>query len=146
MSHDSENEDKIKNNPGELYLVSEESISFVLRTGLNVIHTPGTRKLLPPPAESTSTPNTNSNPNFNHQSSNGDDNAIYYLEENVGILPISGPAVISTTGFEWDVSDWKTSMGGQISTSNHIRADVVTVQTNEQILFTAELAERFKAL
>ncbi|KAJ9191196.1 hypothetical protein DTO021D3_9145 [Paecilomyces variotii] len=115
-----------EDSPGELYLVSEESISFILRTGRNVIQTPGARRA-------------------KGSSKDTDPDGIYYLEENIGILPISGPAVISTTGFEWDVSEWRTEMGGQISTSNHIRADVVTVETNERVLFTAELAGRFKA-
>jgi thiamine pyrophosphokinase len=61
------------------------------------------------------------------------------LAENVGILPIGRPAVISTMGLEWDVSDWKTEFGGQISTSNHIKSDVVEVQTTEQVVFTIEL-------
>ncbi|KAJ9292823.1 hypothetical protein DTO271G3_8398 [Paecilomyces variotii] len=112
--------------PGELYLVSEESISFILQKGRNVIQTPGARR------EKASSKDT-------------DPDGIYYLEENIGIIPISGPAVISTTGFEWDVIDWRTELGGQISTSNHIRADVVSVETNERVLFTAELAGRFKA-
>ncbi|KAJ9260456.1 hypothetical protein DTO207G8_501 [Paecilomyces variotii] len=116
-----------EDSPGELYLVSEESISFILRTGRNVIRTPGARR-----AKGSS-------------KDTDDPDGVYYLEENIGILPISGPAVISTTGFEWDVSEWRTEMGGQISTSNHIRADVVSVETNERVLFTAELAGRFKA-
>jgi thiamine pyrophosphokinase len=61
------------------------------------------------------------------------------LAENVGILPIGRPAVISTRGLEWDVHNWRTEFGGQISTSNHIKSDVVEVQTTEQLIFTIEL-------
>jgi thiamine pyrophosphokinase len=61
------------------------------------------------------------------------------LAENVGILPIGRPAVISTRGLEWDVHDWRTEFGGQISTSNHIKSGVVEVQTTEQVIFTIEL-------
>lgn len=61
------------------------------------------------------------------------------LAENVGILPIGRPAVISTKGLEWDVRDWRTEFGGRISTSNHIKSDVVEVQTTEQVVFTIEL-------
>jgi thiamine pyrophosphokinase len=61
------------------------------------------------------------------------------LAENVGILPIGRSAVISTRGLEWDVQDWRTEFGGQISTSNHIKSDVVEVQTSEQVVFTIEL-------
>jgi thiamine pyrophosphokinase len=64
------------------------------------------------------------------------------LGENVGIIPLAKPAVVSTTGLEWDVSDWETSFGTQVSTSNHIRDSEVTVTTNERILFTVELARK----
>jgi thiamine pyrophosphokinase len=61
------------------------------------------------------------------------------LAENVGILPIGRPAVISTRGLEWDVHDWRTEFGGQISTSNHIKSDIVEIQTTERVVFTIEL-------
>ncbi|KAH0555953.1 hypothetical protein GP486_006103 [Trichoglossum hirsutum] len=38
------------------------------------------------------------------------------ITENVGIIPIGRPAVISTRGLEWDVHEWKTEFGGRIST------------------------------
>lgn len=60
--------------------------------------------------------------------------------ENVGLLPIYGPAVITTSGLEWDVENWETEMGKQVSTSNHIVADDVRVHTNASILFTIERA------
>jgi thiamine pyrophosphokinase len=60
--------------------------------------------------------------------------------ENVGLLPVWGPATISTTGLEWDVKDWCTHMGGQVSTSNHVKANDVQVETNAPILFTIERA------
>lgn len=63
-----------------------------------------------------------------------------FLTENVGIIPIGRPSVISTKGLEWDVEDWSTEFGTQISTSNHIRANVVRVKTTERVLFTVELA------
>ena len=69
---------------------------------------------------------------------------VYFFEENIGIIPLSSPAVITTHGFEWDVENWHTEIGGQISTSNHIRADKVEVETSVPVLFTLELAERLK--
>ncbi len=60
------------------------------------------------------------------------------LTENVGIIPVGRPAVISTQGLEWDVTDWTTEIGGQVSTSNHIKRDVVVVHTTERVLFTVE--------
>ncbi|KAB8225062.1 thiamine pyrophosphokinase [Aspergillus novoparasiticus] len=104
---------------GNLYLISEESITFILRPGLNTIQTPGTNR----PGVST---------------------AEYLLEENVGIIPLLGPARITTSGFQWDVVDWRTEIGGQLSTSNHIRSEVVTVESVMPVLFTLELAGRLK--
>ena len=62
------------------------------------------------------------------------------ITPNVGIIPIFGPAKISTKGLEWDVSEWETAMGHQVSTSNHIVADEVEVETNHNVLFTIERA------
>lgn len=60
--------------------------------------------------------------------------------ENVGLVPVYGPATISTAGLEWDVKDWFTQIGGQVSTSNHVKADEVEVETDGPILFTIERA------
>ncbi|KAL8917998.1 MAG: hypothetical protein Q9172_005589 [Xanthocarpia lactea] len=59
--------------------------------------------------------------------------------ENVGIIPIGRPAVITTSGLEWDVTDWYTEFGGQMSTSNHIKSDTIEIETSERVLFTIEL-------
>ncbi|KAL4947270.1 thiamine pyrophosphokinase [Aspergillus filifer] len=111
---------------GNLYLISEESITFILHPGKNIIRTPRTNRPLPSDQTQPS------------------DSPSHLLEENIGIVPLSGPASITTTGFQWDVSDWETQIGGQISTSNHIRADVVTVKSKVPVLFTVELAGRLK--
>jgi Thiamine pyrophosphokinase len=58
------------------------------------------------------------------------------LTEKVGILPIGRPAVISTRGLEWDVHDWETEFGSRISTSNHVKGEVVEVETTETVVFT----------
>ena len=65
--------------------------------------------------------------------------------ENVGIIPLGNPAKITTRGLEWDVIDWHTSFDTQVSTSNHIRQDVVEVETTEVVLFTMEFAAPTKA-
>jgi thiamine pyrophosphokinase len=57
---------------------------------------------------------------------------------NVGILPIYGRAVITTSGLEWDVKDWQTEMGVKISTSNHVVRDEVVIETSNDVLFTIE--------
>ncbi|EAL86930.1 thiamine pyrophosphokinase [Aspergillus fumigatus] len=111
---------------GDLYLISEESITFLLQSGRHTIRTPRTNRPGVCPEQ-------------------GEDE-YYLLEENVGIIPLSGPARITTRGFQWDVEDWLTEIGGQLSTSNHIRADEVMVETGVPVLFTLELAERFKRM
>lgn len=90
-----------------LWLFSECSLSFILRSGKNVL-----RGL----------------------QANG------VFTENTGLLPVWGPATITTVGLEWDVKNWYTHMGGQVSTSNHVKADVVHVETDVPILFTIECA------
>ncbi|KAF2157426.1 thiamine pyrophosphokinase [Myriangium duriaei CBS 260.36] len=60
------------------------------------------------------------------------------VTENVGVLPVFGPARITLEGFEWDVQDWETEMGGKVSTSNHAKEDVVVVKTDKAVLFTIE--------
>ncbi|KAL2038004.1 hypothetical protein N7G274_009224 [Stereocaulon virgatum] len=100
-----------KPSAGDLYLITEESIVFLLEKGLNKIYAPVA-------AES--------------------------FTENVGIIPIGKPSVISTRGLEWDVTNWPTEFGTHISTSNHVKADVVEVETTERVLFTLEFDKQTK--
>ncbi|KAJ5918659.1 hypothetical protein N7466_010651 [Penicillium verhagenii] len=129
---------------GGLYLVSEESMTFVLQQGRNIIFTPATRRADLEKAASAF--EMQSQPSGAPQNGrlDGKYEAEYFFEENVGIIPLSAPASITTQGFEWDVQDWHTEIGGQISTSNHIRAEKVEVTTSVPVLFTVELAQRLK--
>jgi thiamine pyrophosphokinase len=127
-------------NTGHLYLISEESITFILQPGPNTIHVPRTNR----PHTSTTSETDNPNAKTHRLPESTVDEEDHLLEENVGIIPLSGPARITTSGFQWDVEDWATKIGGQISTSNHIRAEVVHVNTNVPVLFTVELARRLK--
>ena len=63
------------------------------------------------------------------------------LGESVGIIPLGLPATITTKGLEWDVENWRTGFGGQVSTSNHIKSDIVAVNTTEKVLFTVEVSK-----
>jgi thiamine pyrophosphokinase len=92
--------------PGvRLWLLSESSVSFILRKGHN--HIEGLK-------------------------SGG------LFTKYSGLVPIYGPATITTWGMEWDIKDWDTQMGTQVSTSNHVMSDQVEVHTSEPILFTIE--------
>lgn len=59
-----------------------------------------------------------------------------FLNKYVGIIPLGRPSIISTHGLEWDVQDWHTEFGTQVSTSNHVMNDVIGVQTTERVFFT----------
>lgn len=128
---------------GNLYLISEESITFILQQGKNIIHTPATKR---PGIESASRTEVHPGEGKTSWKRKHDEaqEPQYFFEENIGIIPLSAPASITTRGLEWDVHDWHTEIGGQISTSNHIRADIVEVETSVPVLFTVELAQEFK--
>ncbi|CAK7217598.1 thiamine pyrophosphokinase [Sporothrix bragantina] len=67
--------------------------------------------------------------------------------KHIGILPMQGPSVITTKGLEWDITDWPTEFGGQMSTSNHVLPEtlVVEVQTNRAVVFTIALKEGWQS-
>lgn len=98
-----------------MYLLSSESITFLLPTGRHHIHV----REEPGPATAD------------------------VFAKHVGILPMQGPSVISTKGLEWDVKDWETQFGGLVSTSNHILPDtrIVAVDTNRPVIFTVALKD-----
>lgn len=97
---------------GRIYLLSEQSLTFVLSDGSNAIFIePG------------------------------------FFEKHVGIIPVLGPACLTTNGLEWDVHEWRTEFGGQLSTSNHLRSTTIEISfSGPRPLFTMELASRFAAL
>ncbi|KAL2214686.1 thiamine pyrophosphokinase [Sarocladium strictum] len=63
--------------------------------------------------------------------------------KHVGLIPLREPSRITTSGLEWDVTDWETQIGGKLSTSNHVSPDVkcVEVETTKDILFTIALGQ-----
>lgn len=70
------------------------------------------------------------------------------LAQSVGIIPLGEPAKIASSGHKWDFVDWLTDLGGKVSMSNHIKADIVKVHVElpegakGAVMFTVELAER----
>ncbi|EFX04578.1 thiamine pyrophosphokinase [Grosmannia clavigera kw1407] len=98
-----------------MYLLSSESITFLLPTGRHCIHV---------------------------REESGPATADVFAKY-VGILPMQGPSIISTKGLEWDVTDWNTQFGGLVSTSNHILPDTrtVEVETNRPVVFTVALKD-----
>ncbi|KAG9247689.1 thiamine pyrophosphokinase [Calycina marina] len=92
---------------GRMFLLSGESITFVLKSG-------------------------------KHKIRGMANSCNVRLGKHVGIVPIKERSVITTTGLEWDVTDWVTEFGGQISTSNHVKEQWVTVETTNDVLFTID--------
>jgi thiamine pyrophosphokinase len=108
---------------GRMYLVSGDSLSFVLKGGRR--HRIRVRE-----------PGLEVAGAFRRVSAD-------LFAKHVGIIPVGEPAVISTRGLEWDVQDWSTAFGDRISTSNHVlpETEVVEVQTNKDVLFTIALKQ-----
>ncbi|KAI0127209.1 thiamine pyrophosphokinase [Xylariales sp. AK1849] len=107
---------------GKMYLVSGESLTFLLKAGAHKIHVRESRSQF-----------------------QGEANEEVFGKY-AGVVPIKEPSVITLRGFEWDVTDWHTEFGGQISTSNHVlpETQVVEVTTSKDVLFTIALREKSK--
>ncbi|KAF9951646.1 cAMP-dependent protein kinase subunit [Mortierella alpina] len=57
-----------------------------------------------------------------------------------GIIPVGSPeTVITTNGLKWDVENWKTAFGTQLSTSNELASSKVTIHTNAPVVWTTEI-------
>jgi len=93
---------------GRMFLLSTESITFVLKAGRHRIKA---KEMYPGIG----------------------------LAKHVGIIPLKESSVITTQGLEWDVTDWPTEFGGQMSTSNHVKEEWVMVETTKDVLFTIDL-------
>ncbi|KAI0442949.1 thiamine pyrophosphokinase [Xylaria telfairii] len=110
---------------GRVYLVSGESLSFVLKGGRR--HRIRVRE-----------PDLQISPAHFRRRVSADPFA-----KHAGIIPVGEPASISLKGFEWDVSDWPTAFGTQMSTSNHVlpESEVVEVEADKDVLFTIALKQ-----
>jgi len=57
-----------------------------------------------------------------------------------GLIPLGAPCEsITTTGFQWNLTNHPTSFGGLVSTSNRLDGSPVTVIASSPIIFTAEV-------
>lgn len=118
---------------GRVYHVSEWNISFVLVAGRHAIYT--VPKASISSSSSSAVHQRRGSAIFDPRSLRA------YLSESVGLCPMAGPATLSTKGLEWDLTGCRSEFLGQMSTSNHVRAEVVQVETDAPVLFTVELAE-----
>lgn len=101
---------------GRLFLVSGESITFLLKAGKHRIH-------------------------VRERGDAGSRREEDVFDKYAGIVPVKEPSVITLRGFEWDVTAWETEFGGQMSTSNHVlpETEAVEVETTRDVLFTIAL-------
>jgi len=99
---------------GPMYLLSDESFSFVL--------TPGCHEIQVREEED--------------ERRSGD-----IFDKYVGIVPLRATSIITTQGLEWDITDWRTTFGEIITTSNHVlpQTSTVIVKTTNYVLFTIAL-------
>lgn len=104
---------------GRLFLVSGESVTFLLKAGKHRIHVRERRD----------------------GKETGSRREEDVFDKYAGIVPVKEPSVITLRGFEWDVTDWETEFGGQMSTSNHVlpETEAVEVETTKDVLFTISL-------
>nr|AFK41823.1 unknown [Medicago truncatula] len=57
-----------------------------------------------------------------------------------GLVPIGMPSGSSTTtGLQWDLKDTEMRFGGLVSTSNIVKGDIVTVQSDSDLLWTISI-------
>ncbi|KAI1362043.1 thiamine pyrophosphokinase [Xylaria arbuscula] len=111
---------------GRMYLVSGESLSFILKGGVR--HRIRVRE--------PELGDVGADARFSRLSRDP-------FAKHVGIVPVGEPAVISIQGFEWDVQDWDTAFGSRMSTSNHVlpESEVVEVKSDKDVLFTIALKQ-----
>ncbi|XP_020573789.1 thiamine pyrophosphokinase 1-like isoform X2 [Phalaenopsis equestris] len=68
-----------------------------------------------------------------------------YIESSVegsqcGLIPIGAPSARTTThGLKWDLSETGMHFGGLVSTSNSVREEKITVQSDVDLLWTISL-------
>jgi thiamine pyrophosphokinase len=54
-----------------------------------------------------------------------------------GIVPLNGPTRINSSGLKWNLDD-VYGFGGVVSTSNKTEEDVITLESGEPLIFTAQ--------
>ncbi|KAF4366695.1 hypothetical protein G4B88_010770 [Cannabis sativa] len=60
-----------------------------------------------------------------------------------GLIPIGMPSGMTTTsGLEWDLNDTEMRFGGLVSTSNLVKQDKITVQSDSDLLWTISLKKK----
>lgn len=59
-----------------------------------------------------------------------------------GLIPLGGEAIASSTGLKWNLHDTKMQIGGLVSTCNMIQDETVWIESDADLVWTTELAEK----
>ena len=62
-----------------------------------------------------------------------------YFTKYAGLVPLAGPVILTTAGFEWNLNDERLEFGHFVSTSNHVVRDTLEVETSNPFIFTLEI-------
>ena len=65
-----------------------------------------------------------------------------FFTKYAGIVPLAGPATLTTHGFEWNLDQEEVEFGRFISTSNHIVEDILEIETTQPVILTLEIEMR----
>ncbi|KAI8358411.1 thiamine pyrophosphokinase [Blakeslea trispora] len=56
-----------------------------------------------------------------------------------GIMPIGAPAILTTKGLRWNLTNTKCALGGILSTSNIVDNDLIEIETDAPVVWTIEI-------
>ncbi|KAL3159732.1 hypothetical protein ABBQ38_010138 [Trebouxia sp. C0009 RCD-2024] len=56
------------------------------------------------------------------------------------LVPLNGPATLTSSGLKWNLDRTVSKFDGMISTSNHISEDTVVIETDADIIWITETA------
>ncbi|KAL0697240.1 hypothetical protein Bca4012_053362 [Brassica carinata] len=65
------------------------------------------------------------------------------LGPHCGLIPVGAPsAKTTTTGLQWDLTDTEMRFGGLVSTSNLVKRDKITVESDSDLLWTISIKKQ----
>lgn len=99
-----------------VYLINSESISWLLQPGRHVIHL--LEEVL---------------------SSVGIDTDLLLNSLHCGLIPLSGPTLVTTIGLKWNLTRDELKFGALVSTSNAFASKDIMVETDKPLLWTMDI-------
>ena len=56
-----------------------------------------------------------------------------------GLIPLAGPAIVTTSGLRWNLKDTELKIGHLVSTSNELVEECIKIHTDQPLLWTCEI-------